>query len=70
MTNPSHNIIYGGQHPNLRTSKFASAYGICDLFEGNAHMVTQKRELLVSPFIKFEVTLLKTWKLKYVPAKC
>jgi hypothetical protein len=35
MTNNSHAIMYGGQCPILRTSKFMSVYCIYDLFEAN-----------------------------------
>jgi hypothetical protein len=55
--------MFGGQHPIFRTSKFMSLDCICDTFEGNVHMIIQKRELLVSSFRKFAVALLKAWML-------
>lgn len=61
MTNHLHAIMYGGQHPILRTSKFMSVYCIHDPFEGNDDNLED--ELLICSFTKFIVTLLKTWKL-------
>jgi len=37
-------------------------YCICDPFEGNVHVIIQKRELLVSFFRKFAFAVLKAWK--------
>jgi len=65
MTNHSHAIMYGGQCPILRTSKFMSVYSVyCnyDPFEANDDKLEE--ELLICSFTKFVVTLLKTWKLQ------
>lgn len=64
MTNHSHTITYGGQHPIPKTSKFTSVYRICDPFEGNVLMIIRKRKLLVSYITISAVTLLKTWKIQ------
>lgn len=66
MLNHSHAFTYDDQCPILRISEFTSVYCICDPHEGNVHMVIRKRELLVSTFRKFVVTLLKTGKLSII----